>query len=182
VGTNSKGFSLFELMIIISILGLTMAIAAPNLASMISNNRISVSANDFVAALQLAKAETASRVNPVTICKKNAAGKDCVTSGDWSQGWIVFSDTDGDASVDSDEMVLLNHEPLNSKISFGGTGDAKDFITYRPSGTTTIREIEFLTVCDDRGISDDAAKGILVTITGRGNVIKASETGQPSCL
>jgi type IV fimbrial biogenesis protein FimT len=181
VRTNSNGFSLFELMIIIGIIGLTMAIAAPNLVTMISNNRISASADDFIGALQLAKAEAASRVNPVTICKKNADGNACVGGGDWSQGWIVFSDSDGDATVDGEE-VLLNHEALHPDITFGGTGNVANSITYRPSGTTTIDTIEYLTVCDGRGIDDSAAKGILVTITGRGSVIKAPETGQIACL
>jgi len=181
VGTDSNGFSLFELMIIIAILGLTMAMAAPSLVTMIDNNRISASANDFIAGLQFAKAESASRVNPVTICKKNAGGDDCVAGGDWSQGWIVFSDTDGDASVDGGEVVLLNHEALNPKITFGGTAGVQNSITYRPSGSTSITSTEVLMVCDDRGYSD-VAKGILVTITGRGSVIKASETGQGTCL
>jgi type IV fimbrial biogenesis protein FimT len=164
-------------MIIMGIIGLTMAIAAPNLVTMISNNRISGSANDFVAALQLAKAEAASRVNPVTICPKNNAGDDC--GGDWNKGWIVFSDTDGDASVGGGDEVLLDHEAMHPDITFGGQVDS---ITYRPSGTTTINEIRLFTVCDDGGIDDFAAKGILVTITGRGSVIAASETGLLACI
>jgi type IV fimbrial biogenesis protein FimT len=182
VGTNSNGFTLFELIIIIGILGIASAVAAPSLVTMIANNRISASANDFVAALQLAKAETAARVNPVTICKKNAAGNECVGDGDWSQGWIVFSDANGDASVDgADDPILLNHEALHPQITFGGTAGVQDSITYRPSGTTSLDSTEVLIMCDDR-LFGDSAKGILVTITGRGAVMKATDTDQISCL
>jgi len=38
-----------------------------------------------------------------------------------------------------------------------------------------------LIMCDDRGF-DESAKGILITITGRGSVMKATETGQGACL
>ena len=180
--TKSKGFTLLELFIIVAILGITMAFAAPGLGTMIANNRISGNANDFVAALQLAKAEAASRVNPVSICKKNTTSNGCVTAGDWQQGWIVFSDLNGDAAVDAGEVILLNHEALDARITFGGTAGVTDSITYRPSGTTTVNNTEILIICDDRGFDANISRGILVTITGRGSVMKASDTDQTTCL
>ena len=149
--TGNKGFTLLELIIIIAILGLTMAIAAPGLSTMISNNRISSNASDFAAALQLAKAEAVARVNPVIVCKKNTGSTGCIGDGDWSQGWIVFSDVNGDAAVDAGDIVLLNHETLNPNITFGGTAGVTDLITYRPSGTTSVTSTEVLIICDDRG-------------------------------
>ena len=181
MSTYQKGFTLLELIIIIAILGLTMAFAAPGLSDMIKNNRISGNSNDFVAALQFAKAEAASRVNPVTVCKRNAAGSACVADGDWQQGWIVFSDIDGDAAVDGDDEVLMRHEALHAAITFGGTAGVDTFVTYRPSGTTSVTSTEVLILCDDRGYAA-SAKGILVSITGRGAVMKAAETGQNACL
>ena len=182
MGTNSNGFTLYELIIIIAILGIATAVAAPNLATMVANNRISASANDFVAALQFAKAETSSRVNPVTICKKNAAGDGCVGAGDWSQGWIVFSDANGDGSVDAAaDPILLNHEALHPQITFAGTAGLQDLITYRPSGTTSLASTGVLIMCDDRPF-EESARGILVTITGRGSVMKATDTDQNACL
>ena len=84
--TDSKGFTLLELIIIIAILGITTALAVPGLREMISNNRIQSNASDFVAALQFAKAEAVARVNPVTLCK-SANLTDCAADGDWQQGW-----------------------------------------------------------------------------------------------
>ena len=179
--THSKGFTLLELVIIIAILAITMAIAAPGLGTMIANNRISGSVNDFVAALQFAKAEAASRVNPVTLCKKNATSTGCIAGGDWQQGWIVFSDLNGDGAVNGADTILLNHEALDANISFGGTAGVTTSITYRPSGTTSITNTEVLIICDNRGFAD-SAKGVLVTITGRGSVMKATDTGQNACL
>jgi len=181
VVTNNKGFTLLELIIVVAILGITLAVAAPGLGTMIANNRITGGSSDFVAALQLAKAEAAARVNPVTICKKNATSTGCVGAGDWSQGWIVFSDANGDSGVNDGEPILLNHEALNGKITFRGTTGVTDSITYRPSGTTSVSSTEILIICDDRGF-DSSSRGILITITGRGSVMKATDTGQTTCL
>ena len=147
---------------------------------MIANNRISGGASDFVAALQFAKAEAVARVNPVTLCK-SADSTGCNGAGDWQQGWIVFSDDNGDGAVDGAEEVLLIHEALNAKITFGGTAGVTDSITIRPSGTSSITSIEVLIICDDRGF-DINSRGILITITGRGSVMTASDTGQITCL
>ena len=179
MGTNSNGFSLLELIVIIGILGITIAFAVPNLTTMIANNRITAGASDFVAALQFAKGEAVSRVNPVTICK--ATGGACVTSGDWRQGWMVFSDANGNAAADAGDTIFLNHEPLHPTITFGGTAAVADSITYWPSGRTSIVGTQALVICDGRGFGN-FARGILVTITGRGSVINASDTGQTTCL
>jgi type IV fimbrial biogenesis protein FimT len=179
--TDSKGFTLLELVIIIAILGITMAFAAPGLGTMISNNRISSNASDFAAALQLAKAEAVARVNPVIVCKKNTTSNGCIASGDWSQGWFVFSDDNGDGAINTGETVLMIHEALEARITFGGTTGVANSITFRPSGTTSVTSTEILIICDDRGF-DSSARGILVTITGRGSMMKASDTGQTTCL
>lgn len=178
--TNSKGFTLLELLIVIAILGITMAIAAPGLHRMIANNRISGGASDFVAALQFAKAEAVARVNPVTLCKSSDLTV-CTGTGDWQQGWIVFSDDNGDSGVDAGETVLLNHAALNANITFRGTAGVTNAITIRPSGTSSVTTIETLMICDDRGF-DHGSRGILITITGRGSVLRAADTGQTTCL
>ncbi len=181
MGNCGKGFTLLELIVALGILGLTMAFAVPSFDALISNNRISSGASDFVGSLQLAKAESAARTTPATICKKNIAGTGCLTAGDWQQGWIVFSDINGNAAVDAGDTVVLNHEALDSQITFNGTAGVTNSITFNPSGRTSITGTQVLIMCDARGFAE-SAKGILVTMTGRGSVMKASNTGQTACL
>ncbi len=158
-----------------------MTFAVPGFVSMISNNRISANINDFVGALQFAKAESASRLLPVTICKRNAAGSGCLRSGNWQLGWIVFADANGNAGVDQPEEVLLIHDALDDRITFKGTVEVSSFITYRPSGFSSTSATAVLVMCDNRGFAN-SAKAVLITITGRGQVMKAAESGQTTCL
>jgi type IV fimbrial biogenesis protein FimT len=180
VVNHSKGFTLLELVIVIAILGITTAFAAPELGTMIKNNRISGGANDFVAALQFAKGEAAAQLTNVIICKKNSTSTGCSGGGNWQQGWIVFADTNGDSGFNAGEAILLNHEALHGSITLGGVGGSADSYLFRPSGTTTVTSTETLIMCDDRPF-DSNSRGILITITGRGSVMKATDTGETTC-
>ena len=181
MGTNTKGFTLIELIIVIGIMGIVMLFAVPNFIEMIANNRISSSTSDFIGSLQLAKAESAARITPVSVCKKNSASTACVAGGDWEQGWIVFIDANANGAVNAGDTVLQVHEALHTGITFRGTAGVADFINYTPSGRTSITGTEILMMCDARGYGDSAL-GVLITITGRGNALKAANTGETTCL
>ena len=181
MGNQSKGFTLLELLTGVTILAITMALAGPSFVQMIKDNRIDGATSDFVGALQLAKTESAARTRPVSICKSNDDATNCVGGGDWQQGWLVFTDLNADGNIDGDDTIVFINEALHEQLTFGGTAGVTNFITFFPTGTTSITSIEVLMMCDERGY-DESAQGILISITGRGNVVKAEDSGQNACL
>lgn len=182
MGNRSKGFTLVELLTGVAVLAITLTLAGPSFVGMIKNNRISGASNDFVGALQLAKTESAARTRPVSICKSNDDATGCVGGGDWQQGWLVFTDIDADGNYDDGEDTLIFiQEALHEQITFGGTAGVDTSVTFFPSGTSSVTSTEVLIMCDERGY-DDSALGILISITGRGNVVKAEDSGQNACL
>jgi type IV fimbrial biogenesis protein FimT len=106
--SKSGGFTLIELMVTVAVLAILSAIAIPQLTRFITNARVSGTMNEYIAAVNLARAEAVSRGVRVTICAA-ATTTTCRTSGtDWTVGgWIVFVD-DGlnPGQVDAGEEIL----------------------------------------------------------------------------
>ena len=168
-----NGFSMMEMLMTLLILGLVAALGVPSLNEFIEDNRLNAAVADIQSAMQTARAEAVGRNARVTLCKKNSDSTNCVTSGGWQQGWLMFVDADNDQAVDSGEDVLLVHDPLLGKLTLHGTTQLASSITFRPSGQTSLTSVQFMVLCDDRGFIDDA-KGLVVSIMGRGSTRPAT--------
>jgi len=176
-----SGFTMLELMVVLSILAILLTQALPSPDGWMNDSRLRAGANDLVASMQISRAEAVGRNTAVTLCKANAGGTACVTSGGWHQGWMVFVDPDRDATVDAGEEVLQVRESLKGKITLYGTSGVDDFITFRASGQTSISSTQVMVFCDDRGFGADA-KGLVISILGRASVMPAPDTGETDCL
>src|SRR5688572_9547660 len=84
------GFTLIEMMIVISLIAILMAIAVPSFRDASLSSQLRSTANELVAGAMLARSEAIKRNAIVTMCV-SSSGTAC-TGGSWEQGWIV---TDG---------------------------------------------------------------------------------------
>ena len=87
---------MIELIVTVSIAAILLAVALPNFRNTINGNRSQSQANDFVAAVNLARNEAISRNRPVTICAANTGSgtpSACGAASAWNQGWMIFVDT-----------------------------------------------------------------------------------------
>ncbi|WP_239142605.1 GspH/FimT family pseudopilin [Variovorax sp. WS11] len=90
--SRSRGFTLIELMVTITVLAILLVVAVPSFDGVRLSSRLTSYATDLMASSQLARTEAIKRNAPVTLCV-SSNGTGCATSGGWESGWIVLSGT-----------------------------------------------------------------------------------------
>lgn len=103
-------FTLIELLITMTVLGVLMAVALPNLRSFIVSNRLSSNVNGFVGLLNYARSEAIVRNQSVLVCAKTGGSNACVTGSpglSWGEYETqVFVDVDGTDSWTTGDILL----------------------------------------------------------------------------
>ena len=113
------GFTLVELMVTIAIVAILTAIALPSFSTSIRNSRLASTTNEFIAAVNLARSEAVKSNRTAQVCA-SADGATCGTN--WSQGWIVWADANGNGSPQADE-IRRHQQALNGMtVAASSTG------------------------------------------------------------
>lgn len=157
--TCCGGFTLIEMMVTIAIAGVLLSIAVPGFKGIITNNRISAQANDFVSGLALARSEAIKRGRSVLVT--------AATTNNFSSGWTIWVDANGNASVDAGEELRV-HEALKSGFTLVGTTGITNEIQYRSNGVSNANGS--FTLC----YSGYAGRLISVSATGRVSTTKTA--------
>ncbi len=130
---KQHGFTLIELMIVLSLSIILSSMALPFLSSFVQNNQSIADTNLLVSSLHLARSEAVKRGRAVVVCA-SADQITCSTNLDWTTGWMVFDDTDGNSNFTVGETVLKVFS-LNSQNMLLGDVDR---IEYRSVGSTVV--------------------------------------------
>lgn len=103
---RSAGMTLIELMTALLVLSILVGIAVPSFREFAANSRVSAASSSLTTALSLARSE-ALRTSAVARACPTTNQTGCANSTNWSTGWLVFADRDGDSTVDADELVQV---------------------------------------------------------------------------
>lgn len=116
------GFTVLELVVTIAMIAVLVAIGIPTFDRMLTNSRLTASSNALVSSLQYARAEAVKYGDGVTICA-TADGIICANTNDWSIGWMVFTDADGNAGeLDGSDVMLryVSEDTAGITVIIGG--------------------------------------------------------------
>jgi type IV fimbrial biogenesis protein FimT len=120
------GFTLIELLIVIVVLTILTAGAAPLLKQSMENARTKAAKYELLAAVEHARSIAVFTGSRSVIKAKNQ----------WHDGWEIFSDTNDNGIADNNEPILIDHTGVQgvniigknqvaTRISFIGTGEAR---------------------------------------------------------
>lgn len=96
-----SGFSLIELMVTIALVSILLTLGVPSFSAIMRNMTLTSQANNFVAAINLARSEAIRRNTAVTL----SASTSNLTQNHWESGWQIW--VDRNISWDDREQALL---------------------------------------------------------------------------
>ena len=171
-----SGFTLLDLMVTITIIGIVALFGIPAFGDFVLNNRIRGQTSDFLVQLKHARSEAMRTATRVTVCPGTAGG--CAGSN-WENGWVVFNDTNANATLDSGEAVIGIGAALDGDNTLRSSAFAT-YISFRHDGSSTSIAGSGLAgsfaLCDSRGYGDKA-QAIAVSASGRVKALPANAAG-----
>jgi type IV fimbrial biogenesis protein FimT len=102
---SSAGFTLIELLTVVTVVAVLFALGLPSYRYVTNANRISGEVNALLGDMQYARSEAIKEGQTVTVCSSSNATT-CSNLISWRDGWIVFSDLNGNGVVDAGEPIL----------------------------------------------------------------------------
>jgi len=139
-----RGFTIIELMTAVALLAVMVVIGVPSFNSIINTNETAAKSNAFLSALKVARTEATKRRQNIIVCASNNQS-DCA-SNNWSNGWIVFEDTDGGNDFDAGETIIDTYSlPAGFTVTRASAGP--DQILFAATGLSDSTVAQTFTVC-----------------------------------
>jgi type IV fimbrial biogenesis protein FimT len=160
---ESRGFTLFELIAVLTITAILSISAIPAFFSLIQQYRLRSAGQQLFHLLTSARATAVMRSKQVTVWNSD---------GDWSSGATLFEDENGNGEQDAGEAILLRME--NKKgVQIQGNRWVADYVQFAPDGSAKTANGAFqvgtITAC-----TEDQSTGyqIVLSIGGRLRMVK----------
>ena len=179
--TAQAGFTLYELLITVVIVGVVLSFGMANLSEYTQNSRMTATANDLHAAFHMARSEAARAKTNITICGSADPMGAQACDGTFDQGYIVFVDTDGDLARGGGENVLRSHEGVDTGVNLRIANGATYF-SFASSGLGRgnvggVPAVTQVVICDSRGNvtaagGNSAARLFVATPLGRATILR----------
>jgi len=176
-----KGFTLIELLIVVVILGILVAIAAPSMFSILEGRKLKGAAENFQVDLMFIKTEAIKRNSPVRIQFKF----DSVDTAKWCYGMKVNAACDcfENVATESDYCEIDDVKKVINRADYGDNVLIKDndvnfgsdLVSFTPlRGHSNAGNVEF-SLADGRSIKTN------VNPRGRATICSDSGMGFESC-
>lgn len=174
---KDAGFTLFEVVIALAVAAVLLAVAIPTF----TDARAAVSHGIVRAAMVetfIDAGRHATITGTETVICSSAGMEICSGSVDWSRGWIVFADLDGDRTHDANETLVRRSPPLEGGVHLRSTS-GRTRLVIQPNGGNAGSNVTF-TLCDGRGSAK--ATALILSNTGRMRQGMPTPTAASECV
>ena len=163
---NTNGFTFFELIISLAIIGILLSLSLPGLSDMVHTQRANAITNDIYHSLIYTRNKAIRQNTAHTICPSDDHIQ-CIRTRNWSQhDIIIFSDNNLNATIDSPEELLRVLEVKNRKFDIQWRAfQNKRYIQWLPSGLTNYQNGSFK-ICPVNA-KPQYARSIILNAIGR---------------
>jgi type IV fimbrial biogenesis protein FimT len=116
---HSRGFTLIELIVVMTISAILVAAAIPSFVWMNARTRAANASNTLLSSFELARSEAIRRNMNVSVCRVvdptidppvcSSAAIGAIAGDDWGTGWVVFAKTSGlptNGQFDAGDIVI----------------------------------------------------------------------------
>lgn len=159
---QGKGFSLIEAMIVLLVAAILLAVAIPAWSNATSAAHNVAARGSLGTSLLDATRHAAITGREVVVCAGTHALQ-CSGQPDWSGGWIVFADLNGNRVREPAETLVRQAPALGGRVRLRST-PGRTRLVFQPSGGNAGSNVTF-TLCDSRGIAKAAT--LVVANDGR---------------
>ncbi|MCC6170697.1 MAG: GspH/FimT family pseudopilin [Gammaproteobacteria bacterium] len=131
---RQTGFTLFELMVGLTITGILVSLAVPSFQEYGRNTRVTAAQNDLITALNYGRSEAIRRATPVSVCSTSTFDE-CGNTAAWPGGWFAFLDTNGDGTRQDTEDILQQWRgPGDGNVAIMTAGAGAERVTFTATG------------------------------------------------
>jgi type IV fimbrial biogenesis protein FimT len=130
---TQRGFNIIELMLALTVAGILLGVGVPALRDFSLRQRMTTSAQDLRTDLLIARQEAVTRGASASVCPSDD-GASCTGATDWARGRIVFSDPNGNGTVDAGDTIVRQSAALAGEVT---ANSALSAATFGAMGTHT---------------------------------------------
>ncbi|AOE83525.1 GspH/FimT family pseudopilin [Pseudomonas sp. TCU-HL1] len=162
---TAHGFTLIEALVVLTLVALCISLGVPKLSQLIRAQELTAANQALITSFAYARQASVTRRVAVLVDNQD---------GNWSTGWLIYADQNGNGRWDYDEPVLRQVGPQPEGLIIKGNSPVRRYVRYTPMGRTSLIGGAFqagtLTLCHADGRLP--IRQLVLNATGRVRSVK----------